>query len=258
MTLTGDIEPKALFGEAWERLFGPPIAHRGLWSPNGAPENSLAAFQAACAGGYGIELDVQLTADGEAVVFHDAKLDRLTGVRGRLSDRTADELGALTLAGTDETIPTLGETLTLVGHRAMVLIELKTPAGEVGALEKRVHEVLIDHNGPTAVIGFNPYSQAWFAQHHPKILRGLDSYAYADEAAKKTAPEQRRAFAALEHVSIAKPHFLALGLDMLPSKRAGALRKSGMPVVAWTVRSPEQWAGIRKHCDNLIFEGFAP
>jgi glycerophosphoryl diester phosphodiesterase len=257
MSLADDIEPKAAFGEAWERLFDPPIAHRGLWSPDGAPENSLAAFQAACSGGYGIELDVQLTADGEAMVFHDARLERLTGVEGRLCDHTAADLAQLRLAGTDETIPTLSETLTLVGHRAMVLIEVKTPAGEVGALEKRVHEVLIDHNGPTAVIGFNPYSHAWFAHHHPKILRGLDSYAYADEAARKTAPEQRRAFAALEHVSIAKPHFLALGVDMLPSKRADALRKTGMPVMAWTVRSPAQWEGLRAHCDNLIFEGFA-
>jgi glycerophosphoryl diester phosphodiesterase len=257
MSLAGDIDPKTVFGEAWERLFEPPIAHRGLWSPDCAPENSLAAFQAACAGGYGIELDVQLTADGEAVVFHDARLERMTGAEGRLCDHTAAELTQLNLAGTDETIPTLSETLTLVGHRALVLIEVKTGAGEVGALEQRVHDILIDHNGPTAVIGFNPYSHAWFAQRHPKILRGLDSYAYADEAALKTAPEQRRAFAALEHVAIAKPHFLALGLDMLPSKRADALRKNGMPVVAWTVRSQDAWDGVKDHCDNLIFEGFA-
>jgi glycerophosphoryl diester phosphodiesterase len=258
MTLAGDIEPEAAFGKAWTRLFGPPIAHRGLWSPDGAPENSLAAFQAACSAGYGIELDVQLSADGEAVVFHDARLDRLTGTPGRLADHTAADLTALKLGGTDETIPTLSETLALVGHRAMVLIELKTPAGEVGALERRVHEVLIDHNGPTAVIGFNPYSHAWFVQHHPKILRGLDSYAYADESAMKTAPEQRRAFAALEHVALAKPHFLALGLDMLPSKRADALRKDGMPVIAWTVRAPAQWDAVAAHCDNLIFEGYRP
>lgn len=257
MTLAGDIESKAIFGEAWDRLFDPPIAHRGLWAKNGAPENSLGAFQAACTGGYSIELDVQLTADGEAVVFHDTLLDRMTGAAGRVSDHTAADLGRLKLAGTDETIPTLADTLTLVGHRAMVLIEVKTPAGEVGALEKRVHEVLIDHNGPTAVIGFNPYSHAWFAQHHPKMLRGLDSYAYADEAAQKTAPEQRRAFAALDHVSIAKPHFLALGVDMLPSKRATALRACGMPVLAWTIRSQTQWEGLIDHCDNLIFEGFA-
>lgn len=245
-----------IFGEAWERLFDPPVAHRGLWSPDGAPENSLAAFQAACAGGYGIELDVQLTADGEAVVFHDDRLERMTGQEGRLRDHTAAELGAMALKGTDETIPTLADTLTMIGHRAMVFIELKTPFGDVGPLEKRVTEVLVDHNGPTAVIGFNPYSHAWFADHHPQILRGLDSYSWNDEGARKLAPEMRKSLAALEQVELARPDFLALGLDMLPSPRADLYRSKGMPVIAWTVRSPDQWEGVKDHCDNLIFEGF--
>jgi glycerophosphoryl diester phosphodiesterase len=246
----------SVFGEAWDLLFAPPVAHRGLWSPAGAPENSLAAFHAACAGGYGIELDVQLTRDGEAVVFHDDALDRMCGVEGKLRDRSLSELRELRLKGTEETIPTLAETLAEVGHRALVHIELKTPFGEVGPLEKRVCEVLIDHNGPTCVIGFNPYSHAWFAAHHPKVLRGLDSYRWNDEGARKIAPEQRKALARLEQVEIAKPHFLALGLDMLPSVKADELRAQGMPVVAWTVRSPADWERVRGHCDNLIFEGF--
>lgn len=246
----------SVFGEAWDLLFAPPVAHRGLWSPSGAPENSLAAFQAACAGGYGIELDVQLTRDGEAVVFHDDALERMCGVEGRVRDRSLADLRELRLKGTDETIPTLAETLAEVGHRALVHIELKTPVGEVGPLEKRVCEVLIDHHGPTCVIGFNPYSHAWFATHHPQVLRGLDSYSWNDEGARKIAPEQRKALARLEQVEIAKPHFLALGLDVLPSARADELRAQGMPVVAWTVRSPADWERVRDHCDNLIFEGF--
>jgi glycerophosphoryl diester phosphodiesterase len=245
------------FGEAWERLFEPAVAHRGLWSPDGAPENSLAAFQAACAHGYAIELDVQLTADNHVVVFHDEHLERLTGAPGRLRDHTAADLGRLNLSGSDETIPTLADALTLIGHRAMVYIELKTPFGEVGELEKQVSEILLDHNGPTAVIGFNPYSHAWFAEHQPQILRGLDSYGWADENARKLAPELRKSLANLEQVEIARPDFLALGLDMLPSARADALRAKGMPVIAWTVRSAEQWDSVRGHCDNLIFEGFA-
>jgi glycerophosphoryl diester phosphodiesterase len=257
MTLVDDIAPRQRFGEAWDRLFDPPFAHRGLWSPGGAPENSLAAFQAACAHGYGIELDVQLSSDGQAFVFHDSRLERMTGAEGRIGERSAADLSSLRLLGTDEPIPTLTETLAEVGHRAMVLIELKTSAGEVGPLEKRVHEVLIDHNGPISIIGFNPYSHAWFAQHHPDILRGLDSHSYADEGSRKMAPEQRKAFARLEHVSIAKPHFLALGMDMLPSPRGDAFRAEGMPIVAWTVRSPEDWAKVQDGCDNLIFEGYA-
>jgi len=249
---------KTQFGEAWDRLFDPPIAHRGLWSPGGLAENSLGAFQAACAAGYGIELDVQLSADGEAVVFHDATLARMTGVDGRLCDHTAADLGRMRLAGSDETIPTLAEALTLVGHRAMVLIEIKIPLGEVGPLERRVHEILIDHNGPTCVLGFNPYSHGWFAEHHPAVLRGLNSYRYVGPDARHLAPELRKQYAELRHVPIAKPHFLALGLDMMPSAKADGYRTSGMPIIAWTVRSAAQWDAIKDHCDNLIFEGFTP
>ena len=248
---------KNLFGEAWERLFQPPIAHRGLWSPDGPPENSLGAFQAASAAGYGVELDVQLSADGEAMVFHDATLQRMTGQAGRVCDHTAVDLARMRLTGSEETIPTLADALTLVGHKAMVHIEIKTPYGEVGPLEQRVHDVLIDHHGPTCVIGFNPYSHAWFADRHPKVLRGLDSYNYRDGGAKHLSPELRKSYADLQHVALARPHFLALSLDTLPSAKAEGFRKKGMPIVAWTVRSPGEWDTVKAHCDNLIFEGFA-
>ena len=197
---------KARFGELWNHLFAPPIAHQGYWSHPDAPANSLAAFEAACEAGYDIELDVHLSADGEAMVFHDETLERMTGLSGRLADHSAADLGRMRLAGTGETIPRLADVLTIVGRRAMVHIELKTPWGEVGRLERRVCEVLIDHNGPISVIGFNPYSHAWFARHHPQILRGLDSHAYRRRDAPHLALEQRRAFARLEHTQVAKPH----------------------------------------------------
>jgi glycerophosphoryl diester phosphodiesterase len=247
---------RARFGAAWDLVFAPPIAHRGLWKPDGPPENSLAAFEAACEADYGIELDVQLSRDGEAMVFHDTALKRLTGCDGRVGDYTAAELEAMTLAKTEETIPSLVDTLALVGHRAMVLVELKTPYGEVGPLEQRVHDILIDHAGPAAVIGFNPYSHAWFADRHPNVLRGLDSDSYRDPH-RKLAPEQRAAFARLEHVAIARPHFLALGLDMLPGEVAKRCRAQGMPIVAWTTRSAAEWERVSESCDNHIFEGFA-
>ena len=245
------------FGQAWDFVFAPAIAHRGLWSRQGPPENSLGAFEAACEAGYGIELDVQLSSDGEAIVFHDSKLARLTGREGRVADYTAADLSEMRLADSEETIPTLAETLALVGHRAMVLIELKTPYGEVGPLEQRVHDIIIDHAGPLAIIGFNPYSHAWYADRHPNLLRGLDSHAYRGPDAGRLAPEQRKSFARLEHVAIARPHFLALGLDMLPSARADEYRADGLPVVAWTTRSPSEWDQVKAHCDNQIFEGFA-
>ena len=242
------------FGEAWDLLFHPPVAHRGLWTRGAAPENSLAAFQAACEAGYGVELDVHLSSDGEAMVFHDEDLKRMTGVEGKLRDRTAADLGELTLKGTDEKIPTLRETLALIGRRAMVHIELKTAYGEVGPLEQRVHELLIDHAGPTCVIGFNPYSHAWFADRFPGVLRGLDSYDYKQAPHMNEA--QRESFARLEHVAIARPHFLALHIGMLPDEQVAKYRGEGMPVVAWTVREPGQWDAVKDYCDNLIFEGF--
>jgi len=248
---------KEQFGEAWDRLFGPPIAHRGLWSPEGPPENSLGAFHAACEASYGIELDVQLSADGEAMVFHDATLTRMTGRQGRLADHGSADLRQMRLGASDETIPTLAEALTEIGRRALVHIEIKSPFGEVGPLERRVHDILLDHNGPTCVIGFNPYTHAWFADRYPKILRGLNSYNYRGSDARNLSPEVRKHYAKLGHVGLAKPHFLALGLDILPSAPAEAHRKKGMPIIAWTVREPAQWDAVKADCDNLIFEGFA-
>jgi glycerophosphoryl diester phosphodiesterase len=120
-----------------------------------------------------------------------------------------------------------------------------------------VHDVLLDHKGPVAVIGFNAYSHAWFAERHPKILRGLNSHAYADGEMRMSA-DAVRALRALEHVAVARPHFLALSLDMLPNPAAAAHRARGMPVLAWTVRSPDQWKAVSAACDNIIFEGFTP
>jgi glycerophosphoryl diester phosphodiesterase len=181
----------------------------------------------------------------------------MTGRQGRVADFTAADLSAMRLAGTEETIPTLADALTEIGRRAMVHIEIKIPFGEVGPLERRVHDILIDHKGPTCVIGFNPYSHAWFADHHPKILRGLNSYSYVGGDARHLAPDVRKRYAQLGHVSIAKPHFLSLSLDMLPSAQADTYRKKGMPVIAWTAREAAEWDRVRDHIDNVIFEGFA-
>jgi glycerophosphoryl diester phosphodiesterase len=247
---------KAQFGEAWDHLFGPPVAHRGLWSPDGPPENSLGAFQAACAAGFGVELDVQRSADGEAMVFHDDTLERLTGQPGRVRDHTAADLTQMALAGGEDRIPTLLEALAIIGHRAMVHVELKTPFGEVGPLERRVHEVLIDHNGPVSVIGFNPYAHAWFADHFPGVLRGMSSYNWRD--AVHMAAEQRKAFANLEQASLARAHFLALDLAVLSTPAAVKRRAMGAPVLAWTVRDEAEREAAAALSDNFIFEGLRP
>jgi glycerophosphoryl diester phosphodiesterase len=228
--------------EAWAQLFAPPIAHRGLWSPGGAPENSLAAFEAACEAGYGIELDVQLSKDGEAMVFHDAHLARMAGAAGAVNERTAAELKALRLKNTREPIPTLAEVLALVAGHALILVEIKSKPGEEGPLDQRVADVIEGYCGPLAIIGFNPFSHAWWAAHRPEALRGLNA----------DAPIQR------EQMEIAQPHFLALGTDLSASPGAQRRRAEGYPIIAWTLRSADQWATAEPFADNLIFEGFAP
>ena len=243
--------------DAFHRLQTRPIAHRGLWSAGGAPENSLGAFQHAAEQDYGVELDVRLSADGEAMVFHDEDLRRLTGLEAQVASLRAEELRRLRLSATEEGVPSLAEALAVIGRRALVLIELKTASGQVGPLERRVAEVMLDHRGPMAVVSFNAYSSAWFADHHPTVLRGLNSHAFTpgeSRLSREAAEDQRR----LKHARLAHPDFLSLGLDMLPSPEAEAMRVKGAPVLAWTVRSQVELAVNRAHFDNFIFEGFVP
>lgn len=229
--------------EAWSRLLHPAVAHRGLWSAKGPPENSLAAFEAAVDAGYGIELDVRLSADGEAMVFHDESLERMARRQGPLARHSAAELAAMRLHDTDQPIPTLREVLARVDGRALVHVELKTRPGEEGPLDEAVAEVFAAYDGPVAVIGFNALSHAWWARNQPGFLRGLD------------CREQGRL---AEAAGIGRPHFLALSAEMLTSEPAQAARGAGFPILAWTLRSAARAAEVAPFCDNLIFEGFLP
>jgi len=148
-------------------LFSPPFAHRGLWGVGGAPENSLSAFEAACRAGFGIELDVFLSSDGEPVVFHDENLERLAGLKARVWELSAAELSAAPLRGGPDRIPTLRQVLELVAGRAMLLIEIKASPAVGGPLESAVAEALDHYPGPAAVISFEARALAWFAANRP-------------------------------------------------------------------------------------------
>ncbi len=192
------------------------------------------------------------------MVFHDEDLSRMADVEGPLRAKTAAELSALKLKGTSEPIPTLKQVLDLVASRALILVEIKSRPGEEGPLDEQVSDVIAGYGGPLAIIGFNPYSHAWWAAHRPEVLRGLDSYGYDDGAARLLPEVERLSFRSLKHVQIARPHFLALDLDMLPNRDADRLRTDGYPIVAWTVRSSAQQDAVGAFCDNMIFEGFTP
>jgi len=222
-------------------FMGRPIAHRGLWRTGGPPENSLAAFEAACAKGYGIELDVRLSADGEAMVFHDDVLDRLTASAGLVEEQTADELCALRLLGSNQAIPTLEEALVLIGGRAPVLVELKTPPGQEGLLERQVADLLAAYEGPAAVLSFNADALAWLAAHAPSIARGLNVSTVEDIGwAERAAAD-----------------FISVQLDIADQLGVQMWRRMG-EALAWTCRSPADLARALPMVENVMFEGFDP
>jgi len=244
-----------------DRRFSPPpsprkvawlgeqdYAHRGLHSAS-APENSLAAFDAAMARGLGIELDVQRSIDGQPVVFHDDALDRLTAESGPVGKRSAAQLGAIALAGTGETIPTLRQVLAQVGGRVPVLIEIKSDRDtRIAALCLAVRRVLEGYTGQHAVMSFDPRVSRWYFTHSPHTVRGL----VVTEGDDRALPGKVRRRLALWH---ARPDFLAYDIRDLPSSFAARQRSRGLPVVTWTVRSTEHRERSMNHADADILEG---
>jgi len=222
-------------------LLDAPIAHRGLWRTGAAPENSMAAFEAACAAGYGVELDVRLSADGEAMVFHDETLERLTAESGLVEERTAQELQATRLLGSDQYIPSLDQVLRRIDGRALVLIELKTPVGQEGLLERRVAEIISDYEGAFGLLSFNAEALAWMAGHAPYWPRGLNA---------RTAQE-------LDAAAPCRADFLSVSLALADHPLVQAWRRDGQ-AIAWTARNAAQFKAAQALVDNVIFEGCAP
>jgi glycerophosphoryl diester phosphodiesterase len=226
-----------------------PFAHRGLHG-GGRVENSLAAFDAAIARGHGIELDVQQSRDGEAMVFHDATLDRLSGETGRVADRSAAELSRIGLSGAPETIPTLPVVLAHIGGRVPLLIEIKAPDRHVAGLCAAVARALDTYSGPVAVMSFNPEAASWFARARPGVIRGLVVSEEADSRAARLRKRVELAGALFR----ARPQFLAYDIASLPSPTARAARAAGLPLFTWTVRTAEQRARAAHEADQPVYE----
>jgi glycerophosphoryl diester phosphodiesterase len=232
-----------------ERAF----AHRGLHDAS-RPENSKAAFSAAIDAGYGIELDVQPSADAQAMVFHDSNLKRLTGLDAAIAAKPAADLQRLSLAGTGETMPTLADVLALIGGRVPLLIELKNESATAGVIEPAVARVLADYPGPAAVMSWNVPSMAWFRRFHPNLPRGLVvtgfwgglSFSYNPLLLVAAMPVLARRAGA---------QFLAHDVRCLPSRRSIRFRAAGKPVVTWTVRTEAQLETAREYADAPVFEG---
>ena len=226
-------------------LIARPFAHRGLHG-SGRIENSRAAFAAAIEARHGIELDVQASRDGEAMVFHDEKLERLAEHAGPVCGLVQRELAQIRLRGSEETIPTLAEILALIAGRAPLLIEVKAPGREVGALGRAVAAALKDYTGPVAVMSFNPEIGRWFARHEPARLRGL----VVTEKGRKWRGWLTRRLALWR----SKADFLAYDIRDLPSAFAESAQRRGLKVLTWTVRSVKDRARAAEHADQIIYE----
>jgi glycerophosphoryl diester phosphodiesterase len=238
-----------------------PIAHRALHDAVlGRQENSRAAMVAAVAANYAVELDVQLSSDGVAMVFHDEALDRLTGLQGLIANRTADDLSCIPLRYGDENIPMLSDILALVAGRVPLLIEIKDQTGVMGEtdgrLEQAVAAALVRYTGDVAVMSFNPHAMARMADLAPHIPRGLTTSAYDPD---DWSPVPRQTCDALRDVpdyDRVQASFISHEARDLARPRVATLQAQGADVLCWTIRSPEHEALARKVACNITFEGY--
>lgn len=239
-----------------------PIAHRALHDVSqGRPENSRAAVRAAVAAGYGIEIDLQPSADGVPMVFHDYDLRRLTGVPGRLRGLTAAELSEIALSGGDEGIPTLAEVLEIVAGQVPLLIEIKDQDGamgpDVGPLEAATAQVLAGYAGPVAVMSFNPHAVAAFHLAAPGVPVGLTTSAYTATDWPLLPAKVRTHLAGIPDFDRVGASFISHEAADLGAPRVAALKAQGAAILCWTIRSPEAEAEARKIAQNITFEGYA-
>lgn len=236
-----------------------PIAHRGLHDKKaGCEENSLEAFAAAITHGYAIECDLQLSVDGEAMVFHDDTLNRLTTETGRVDARTAAELQQISYAKGRGTIPTLTQLLDLAGGDAGLVLELKSYWNGDTRLAVRVAELLSRYDGPVAIMSFDPVPIAWLADNAPDLLRGIVADGATDPEYDALSMPARLALREFRHAAVTQPDFLSLWREWLPSPVSREARAAGLPIITWTIRNNQQASDALRWCDQITFEGYFP
>ena len=247
-----------LLPEAFLRV---PLAHRGYHGRLTGVENSREAIANAVAHGYGIELDLQLSSDGQAMVFHDETLTRMTGLGGHVIEKSAAELGAIQLSGGQSGIPSLGDVLAQVAGKVPLLIEIKYQIGDLGPtngqLERATAAALTSYFGPAAVMSFNSHSVALMAKLAPEIPRGLttDSFSAADWP---DVPKHRlQQLQQLDGFDEMGAGFISHDYRDLSSAHVAEVKSAGHPVLCWTVTSQDAEIKARQIADNITFEDYA-
>jgi glycerophosphoryl diester phosphodiesterase len=237
-----------------------PVAHRGLHDQaSGIIENTASAIRAAIAANYAIEVDVQLSADGEAMVHHDDALGRLTEGAERLRDMNTADLKRIAFKQTADRMMSVSDLCALVSGWVTLLIELKSRFDGDRGLAARVVEVLTSYAGPVGVMSFDPQQIEAVKELAPGLPRGIVAERkFSHPEWKGLSIASKRSLAYLLHGLRSRPHFLAYAVKDLPAAAPLIARHVfGLPLLAWTVRNDEDrrrasWA------DQIIFEGFRP
>ena len=244
---------------AW--LTARPIAHRGLHdAATGVIENTASAFAAAIAGGYGIETDLQISADGEAFVHHDDALGRLTEGSGRLAAMTAAAIKTVRFKATGDRMMTLGDLCDFVGGRAALVIELKSHFDGDRRLVQRCTDVLANYGGPVALMSFDPAMIELVRWIAPQLTRGIVAERhYAHREWERMPAAEKRRMALLLHAVRSRPQFVAYSVKDLPALAPLTARTIfRLPLLTWTVRSEADRRTAARWADQMIFEGLRP
>ncbi len=238
-----------------------PFAHRGLHDASaGVVENTAPAFAAAVAAGYGIETDLQISADGEAMVHHDDALGRLTDGTARLADMSATDIKAVRFKGSTARILTLGELCELVAGRSPLLLELKSRFDNDLRLAKRTAELVARYSGRAAIMSFDPDLIEAVRNASPDLTRGIVAERHYSDPEWDGLPFSRKqSLAWLLHARRSRPQFLAYSVQDLPAAPALIARRLfGLPLLTWTVRSENMQRRAARWADQIIFEGWRP
>jgi glycerophosphoryl diester phosphodiesterase len=239
-------------------LVARPIAHRGLHNKKTIIENTERAFAAAIKSDYAIECDVQLSADGEAMVFHDDDLHRLTDAKGAVKALTAKELKRVKLSSTTDRMQTLAELLEQVDGRSSLVIELKSLWDENDALAKRALHVLENYKGPCCLMSFDPSLVASLCELSPHTVRGIVADRATHPYYNALPLAKRYSMRTFGHLAQTQPHFVSYNWRELPFEPVTEIRKLGHPVITWTVGSKEEASQALRYSDQITFEGYVP
>ena len=240
-----------------DALKGWSYAHRGLYG-EGRPENSMAAFQAAFDGGYGIELDVHLLADGNLAVMHDSLLMRTTGKEGRIEELTTGQLQECFLEGTTETIPEFRQVLELYQGKYPLIVELKPLGNNYAALTEAACNMLDSYDGVYCLESFDPRCLLWLKKHRPELIRGqLSENYFASKTAKIPFILKLLLKENLGHF-LTKPDFTAYKFEDRHNTLSNFFCLMHHPCVSWTIKSQADFDAVVEEGWIPIFEGFTP